>query len=56
MITKEEFTKIIEEKAAEYANTTVFDPEEHPDAVEAIMYDYTSGALEAYDFLASENK
>lgn len=56
MITKEEFTKIIKEKANEYANTTVCEPEEHQDAVETIMYDYTSGALEAYELLTSENK
>lgn len=40
----------------EYAHCTVINPEEHQDAVEAIIDDYTSGALKAYELLTSKNE
>lgn len=53
---KEEFLKLIKECAKEYAHCTVVNPEEHQDAVDTIIYDYTSGALKAYKLLTSENE
>lgn len=53
---KEEFLKLIKKKAEEYAYYTVVEAEEHQDAVYTIIYDYTSGALEAYRLLTSKNE
>lgn len=53
---KEEFLKLIKEGAKEYAHCTVVNPEEHQDAVDTIIYDYTSGALKAYELLTSKNE
>lgn len=53
---KEEFLKLIKEGAKEYAHCTVVNPEEHQDAVDTIIYDYTSGALKAYKLLTSKNE
>lgn len=52
---KEEFIKLIKKYAKEYAYCTVVEPEEHQDAVDTIIYDYTSGALKAYELLTSKN-
>lgn len=53
---KEEFLKLIKEGAKEYAHCTVVNPEEHQDAVDIIIYDYTSGALKAYELLTPKNE
>lgn len=53
---KEEFLKLIKEDAKEYAHCTIVDPKEHQDAVDTIIYDYTSGALKAYELLTSKNE
>lgn len=50
---KEEFLKLIRKRAKEYAHYIVV---EHQDAVYTIIYDYTSGALEAYRLLTSKNE
>lgn len=52
---KEEFLELIKKIAKEYAYCTVVEPEEHQDAIDTIMYDYTSGALKAYELLTSKN-
>lgn len=39
---KEEFLKLIKEGAKEYAHYTVIEPEGHQDAVDTVIYDYTS--------------
>lgn len=52
---KEEFIKLIKKYAKEYTYCTVVEPEEHQDAVDTIIYDYTSGALKAYELLTSKN-
>lgn len=53
---KEEFLKLIKEDAKEYAHCTIVDLKEHQDAVDTIIYDYTSGALKAYELLTSKNE
>lgn len=53
---KEEFLKLIRKRAKEYAHYIVVEAEEHQDAVYTIIYDYTSGALEAYRLLTSKNE
>lgn len=52
---KEEFLELIKKNAIEYAYCTVVEPEEHQDAIDTIIYDYTSGALKAYELLTSKN-
>ena len=52
---KEKFTKLAEEWGNTYAREVVYDPEEHADAVAAIVLDYVSGALAAYEFLTDEH-
>lgn len=39
---KEEFLKLIKEGAKEYTYCTVLNSEEHQDATDTIIYDYTS--------------
>lgn len=50
-MTKEEFGKLMTENAVAYATESVVDPEEHDDAVEAIITDYIEGGLKAYELL-----
>lgn len=50
-MTKEEFNKLIEDSAVEYAVSTVDNPDEHSDAVDAIVIDYVEGAIKAYELL-----
>ena len=51
MMTKEEFISAIEDSAMEYANSVVYEPEEHEDAIASIVDDYLEGACAAYDLL-----
>lgn len=53
-MTKEEFLDIIEARAAGYAEGSVYEPEEHEDAVETIIYDYVEGARAAYTILTGK--
>lgn len=53
---KEEFLELIKKNAIEYAYCTVVEPEEYQDAIDTIIYDYTSGALKAYKLLTSKNE
>ena len=50
-MTKEEFESIIEKEAVAYLKETLLDYEEHEDAAEAIITDYTEGAMKAYELL-----
>lgn len=50
-MTKEEFGRLISENAVAHATESVIDPEDHDDAVEAIIADYIEGALKAYELL-----
>lgn len=52
---KEKFTKLAEEWANTYAKEVIHNYYVHPDAVEAIVLDYVSGALAAYEFLTDEH-
>lgn len=45
---KKEFTEITYIKAQDYAESCVYEPEKHRDAVAAIASDYIEGAMEAY--------
>lgn len=51
MISREEFEKVIEQEAISYLKETLLDYEEHEDAAEAILTDYTEGAMKAYEIL-----
>lgn len=51
MISREEFEKVIEQEAINYLKETLLDYEEHEDAAEAILTDYTEGAFRAYEIL-----
>lgn len=55
MITLKEFQDLMFNAADEYAEDCVFNPEDHPDAVEAIATDFEEGANWAYQLLTSEN-
>ena len=48
---KEEFEEIIYSKAVDYAYDTILDPEEHLDAVDEIISDFTAGADYAWSIL-----
>lgn len=50
-MTREEFEKLIEKEALNYLKETLLDYEEHEDAAEAILTDYTEGAIKAYELL-----
>ena len=50
-MTKEEFGRLMTENDVEYATKSVIDPEDHDDAVEAIIADYIEGGLKAYELL-----
>ena len=50
-MTREEFENIIEEEAIAYLKETLVDYEEHEDAAEAILTDFTEGAMKAYEIL-----
>lgn len=51
MISREEFEKLIKQEAINYLKETLLDYEEHEDAAEAILTDYTEGAFRAYEIL-----
>lgn len=48
---KEEFDKIIYNKAVDYAYDVIQDPEEHLDAVEGAIFDFLEGAESAWNLL-----
>lgn len=50
-MTKEEFESIIEKEAIAYLKETLVDYENHEDATEAILTDFTKGAMKAYEIL-----
>lgn len=50
-MTREEFESVIEEEAIVYLKETLLDYEEHEDAAEAILTDFTEGAMKAYEIL-----
>ena len=50
-MTREEFESIIEKEAIAYLKETVVNYEEHEDAAEAVLTDYTEGAMKAYEIL-----
>lgn len=52
-MTREEFESIIENEAIAYLKETLLDYEEHEDAAEAILTDYTEGAMKAYELLTA---
>ena len=51
MITQKEFESIIEKEASSYLKETLVDYENHEDAAEAILTDFTEGAMKAYEIL-----
>ena len=50
-MTREEFESIIEKEAISYLKETVVNYEEHEDAAEAVLTDFTEGAIKAYEIL-----
>ena len=50
-MSREEFESVIEEEAITYLKETLLDYEEHEDAAEAILTDFTEGAMKAYEIL-----
>lgn len=50
-MTREEFESIIEKEAISYLKETVVNYEEHEDAAEAVLTDFTEGAMKAYEIL-----
>ena len=52
---KEVFLKEMVKAVTAYAETTVYQPELHEDAVDSIFQDFMEGASTAYDIL-TENK
>lgn len=50
-MTREEFESIIEKEAIAYLKETVVNYEEHEDAAEAVLTDFTEGAMKAYEIL-----
>ena len=50
-MTREEFESVIEEEAIAYLKETLLDYKEHEDAAEAILTDFTEGAMKAYEIL-----
>ena len=52
-MTREEFERIIENEAIAYLKETVVNYEEHEDAAEAVLTDYTEGAMKAYELLTA---
>ena len=51
MITREEYESLIEKEAISYLKETLVDYENHEDAAEAILTDFTEGAMKAYEIL-----
>ena len=50
-MTREEFESVIEKEAIAYLKETVVNYEEHEDAAEAVLTDFTEGAMKAYEIL-----
>lgn len=50
-MTQEEFESIIEKEAISYLKEILVDYENHEDAAEAILTDFTEGAMKAYEIL-----
>lgn len=48
---KEVFLKEMAKAATAYAETTVYQPELHKDAVDSVFQDFMEGASSAYDML-----
>ena len=51
-MTQEEFESLIEKEAIAYLKETLVDYENHEDAAEAILTDFTEGAMKAYEILS----
>ena len=51
-MTQEEFESFIEKEAIAYLKETLVDYENHEDAAEAILTDFTEGAMKAYEILS----
>lgn len=52
-MTREEFESAIEKEAIAYLKEIVVNYEEHEDAAEAVLTDYTEGAMKAYELLTT---
>lgn len=56
MISKESFLKKLKVLGKQYANKTILDPENHQDAVNAVISDYLQGAEDSYDTFRTHDK
>lgn len=56
MISKESFLKKLRVLGKQYANKTIADPENHQDAVNAVISDYLQGAEDSYDTFRTYDK
>lgn len=56
MISKESFLKKLRVLGKQYASKTILDPENHQDAVEAVVSDYLQGAEDSYDIFRTYDK
>lgn len=56
MISKESFLKKLRVLGKQYASKTILDPENHQDAVEAVVSDYLQGAEDSYDTFRTYDK
>ena len=56
MISKESFLKKLRVLGKQYASKTILDPENHKDAVEAIISDYLQGAEDSYNTFRTYDK
>lgn len=53
---KEVFLKEMDKAATAYAETTVYQPELHKDAVDSVFQDFMEGASTAYDILTEKQE
>lgn len=53
---KELFLKEMAKAATAYAETTVYQPELHKDAVDSVFQDFMEGASTAYDILTEKQE
>lgn len=51
---KEVFISKIEKEATDYAFATIYEPNEHMDAVESAVCDYLTGAYKAYELVTGD--
>lgn len=56
MINKKSFLEKIRVSGKQYANMAIIDPENHQDAVNAVISDYLQGAEDAYDTFRTYDK